>query len=393
MGIIVRRLEMNGDRMKKKRQNISVIILFLLLIFGTTAANLLTPAKEFSDRENRTLAQMPGLSPKSYFSGEFAKDYESYITDQFVWRDGWIGVKTAVERAAFKQESNDIYFARDGYLIEKHTGSFTSDTAERNISYLADFMSEAKKSFGEGHVKAIVVPNAVEMLKDKLPPFASPYDESSYLRKIAEALPEDVWFDSEAVLKEHTDEELYYKTDHHWKTLAAYYVYAAWADEIGLTPLSLSEYEIDTVTESFQGTIEAKVGGDVGFDSIQIFKPKDEAKYSLLYNRKETKTDLYDWDALKTKDKYTLFFGGNQPVVEGTIENGSSRRLLVIKDSYAHCFLPFTFHDFSEVDFVDLRYFNESLRDYMEEKDYTDVLFLYNASGFAEDPNVARLVQ
>lgn len=65
----------------------------------------------------------------------------------------------------------------------------------------------------------------------------------------------------------------------------------------------------------------------------------------------------------------------------------------MIKDSYAHCFLPFTFHDFSEVDFVDLRYFNESLRDYMEEKDYTDVLFLYNASGFAEDPNVARLVQ
>lgn len=379
--------------MKKKRQNRIVIALFLILIFGMTIANLLTPAKEFSDRENRTLAQMPGLSPESYFSGEFAKDYESYITDQFVWRDGWIGVKTAVERASFKQESNDIYFAEDGYLIEKHTGSFTGETAERNVSYLADFMREMEENYGKGHVKAIVAPNAVEILKDKLPPFASPYDESVYLEKIAEALPEGVWFDSEAVLKAHSGEELYYRTDHHWKTLAAYYVYEAWAKEIGLAPLSLSEYEIDTVTESFQGTIEAKVGGDVGYDSIQVFKPAKETEYVLVYNRKEKKTDLYDWDALETKDKYTLFFGGNQPVVEGTIENGSSRRLLVIKDSYAHCFLPFTFHDFSEVDFVDLRYFNESLRDYMEEKDYTDILFLYNASGFAEDPNVARLAQ
>lgn len=379
--------------MKSKRQNIVIISLFLLMVFGMTIASLLTPAKKFSDRENRTLAQMPELSVDSYFSGEFAKDYESYITDQFIFRDNWIGVKTAVERAAFKQESNDIYFAKDGYLIEKHTGSFTSDTAEKNISYLADFIAEMKETYGDGHVTAIVAPNAVEMLKDKLPPFASPYDESVYLKKIAEALPEGAWFDSEAVLQEHTGEELYYRTDHHWKTLAAYYVYEAWAKEIGLAPLSLSAYEVETVTEEFQGTIEAKVGGDVGYDSIQIFKPAEEYPYSLVYNRQETKTDLYNWEALETKDKYTLFFGGNQPVVEGTIENGSDRRLLVIKDSYAHCFLPFTFHDFSEVDFVDLRYFNESLRDYMEEKDYTDILFLYNASGFAEDPNVARLSQ
>lgn len=379
--------------MKSKRQNIVIIGLFLLLIFGMTAASLLAPTKEFSDRENRTLAQSPKFSAESYFSGEFAKDYESYITDQFIFRDEWIGIKTSVERASLKQESNDVYFAKDGYLIEKHTGSFTSDTAERNISYLADFMAEMKNQYGDGHVKAIVAPNAVEILEDKLPPFASPYDESAYLGKIAEALPEGTWLDSEAVLKEHAGEELYYKTDHHWKTLAAYYVYEAWAKGTGLTPLPLSEYEVETVTEEFQGTIEAKVGGDVGYDSIQIFKPEEDYPYSLLYNRQETKTDLYDWDALKTKDKYTLFFGGNQPVVEGTVENGSDRRLLVIKDSYAHCFLPFTFHDFSEVDFVDLRYFNESLREYMEKKDYTDILFLYNASGFAEDPTVARLAQ
>ena len=77
--------------------------------------------------------------------------------------------------------------------------------------------------------------------------------------------------------------------------------------------------------------------------------------------------------------------------MEADIQNENERRLLVIKDSYAHCFLPFTFHDFGEVDFVDLRYFNESLKELLESKEYTDILFLYNASGFAEDPSVAKL--
>ncbi len=193
------------------------------------------------------------------------------------------------------------------------------------------------------------------------------------------------------MLREHTDQQLYYRTDHHWTTKAAFYTYEAWAKAKGLAPFALEDYDIETVTDTFQGTVEAKVGGEVGYDSIQIFRPKEEIRYQLTYNRKEVKDDLYHWEALKTRDKYTLFFGGNQPVVEGTIENDSGRRLLVIKDSYAHCFLPFTFHDFSAVDFVDLRYFNERLSDFMEAKDYTDILFLYNASGFAEDPNVAKL--
>jgi hypothetical protein len=231
----------------------------------------------------------------------------------------------------------------------------------------------------------------VKILEDKLPAFASPYDEDVYLKKIKEALPDQVWFDSESVLKEHTEEQLYYRTDHHWTTTAAFYVYEAWAKTMGLTQRSLSDYEVKTVTDTFQGTIEAKVGGNTAYDSIQVFEPKEGVSVNLLYNRTEEKEDCYDWDSLETKDKYSFFFGGNQPLVETSTESNSERRLLVIKDSYANCFLPFAFSDFAEVDFVDLRYFNESLREYRENGDYTDILFLYNASGFAEDPNVARL--
>jgi len=380
-----------GVRMNKK-QNRVIIIWFLIMIFGITAANLMKPEREFSERENRVLEQKPDLAVRYFFSGAYSVDYEQYITDQFIQRDNWIGVRTVLERVQLRQEIKDIYFAGDGYLIEKHTGTFGTDTAERNISCLADFMKEYLPIYGEEHITAMVVPNAVKVLEEKLPPYASPYDEGIYLRQIEEALPNGTWVDTLEVLKEHSDEELYYRTDHHFKTLAAYYIYDEWGKMAGLKPLDLADFEVKTVSDEFLGTLESKVGGRFSGDSIQVFIPKEEYRYTLKYSNSEAvKHNLYEMSALETKDKYGIFFGGNHPFVEASIENGSMRKLLVIKDSYAHCFLPFAFLDFSEVDFVDLRYYNESLRGLMEKKEYTDVLFLYNAAGFAKDVNLGKL--
>ena len=375
-----------------KKQNLVIIILFLMAIYAITIATLCKSDREFSDQENRPLAEAPKLTVSGYFSGTFSKDYETYLADQFIWRDTWISLKTKIERAIQKQEINDIYFAKDGYFIEKHTASFSGKTKENNITYLAEFMEKCQQRYGAAHCKAIIVPNAVDILRDKLPLYASPYDESSYLAQIAEALPEGAWVDSESILNEHKEEALFYRTDHHWKTLAAYYVYEDWAKSIGLPSRSLNDYQVDTVTEDFLGTIASKVGVATQPDSIQIVTPKEEVPYTVRNNRQaETKDTLYHMEALDTKDKYALFFGGNQPIIEVTVNNQSDRKLLVIQDSYAHCFIPFTLQDFSTVDFIDLRYFNESLSAQMTSKQYTDVLFLYNVAGFAGDPNVARL--
>lgn len=381
-------------RRKRKKQNRVLILLFCILIFGFTIATFVAPKREFSERENVALAQRPQVSAEAVFSGQFSKDYESYLTDQFVMRDAWIGLKTAVERLTGKQDINDVYFAEDDYLIEKHTNVFTAQLAQQNIMHLANFTKQMEATYGEGHVSAMIVPNAVEVLEEKLPYLAAPYDESEYLAQVKNALSPTVWFDSEAVLKEHKDKKLYYRTDHHWTTEAAFLVYESWAKAFGLNPLTENDYVKETVTEDFKGTIEAKVGGDIKGEPITIWKEKDAAKYTITYgtgeNRRQSE-DLYERSYLEKRDKYAVYFGGNHPVAEVDVENDSERKLLVIKDSYAHCFLPFTFHDFSEVDFVDIRYFNESLKAYMEKNEYTDVLFLYNASGFASDASLAKL--
>ncbi|MDO5345182.1 MAG: DHHW family protein [Lachnospiraceae bacterium] len=376
-----------------RKQSWNIVTIFLLLIFGFTAASLLKPDTEFSENENRSLAQKPALSWDSLLSGAFSQEYEEYLTDQFLLRDQWIGLKTKAERLTFRQEINDVYFAADDYLIEKHTGTFETDRAKANITFLASFFEKMKKTYDTGHLTAMVVPNAVDILRDKLPPFASPYDEEQYLDQIEAALPREVWFDASSVLRQHKEEPVYYRTDHHWKTLGAFYVFEQWAEEKNLGQISEEDFRIETVTDSFEGTIASKVGTEVVPDTIELYRPREEVPYLLTYNQSDDiRSSVYQERALDTKDKYAVYYGGNYGLVEASMQSDTGRRLLVIKDSYAHCFVPFAMQLFDEVDMLDLRYFNQSLSEYMEKGNYTDILFLYNASGFAEDTSLAKLL-
>ena len=417
-------------QMMSKRQAGGVIITFLVLIFGFSLATLILPEKTFSERENRTLSVTPEVTIESVLDGSFEEDYEDSLTDQFVGRDLWITVKTAVSRLSGQADIHDVYFASDDYLIEKHTGVFDTQTASQNISYLSSFISDLSQTYDSSHLSVMIVPNAVAVLKDKLPAFADPDDETVYLRQIRDSLPEGVWFDAYSVLASHADEEIYYKTDHHWTTYAAFLTYQAWAQKMGLVVPQAGDCMIDTLTTAFEGTIAAKVGTSGVYDTIEYYRPKSLGSYQLVYNQgAETRYDIIDQEELTTRDKYGAFFGGNFGLIESTREevtieglqntqaqdeNSSvlaglrldealaqqvdentaadgKRRLLVIKDSYAHCMAPFLMAAYDEVSFVDLRYFNQSLSEYMQEKQFTDVLVLCNAAGFAEETAMARL--
>lgn len=375
-----------------KKQSWNIITLFLLMIFGLTAATMLKPDTDFSEKENRALASMPELRFDSLFSGEFTADYETYLTDQFVFRDGWIGLKTMVERLSFRQETKDIYFAKDDYLLEKHTGTFETPQAESNIAYLTAFFEKMSEKYDADHLSVMVVPTAVEILDEKLPIFASPYDQEQYLNKIAAGLPEGVWFDTRELLEQHQNEEIYYRTDHHWETLAAFYTFEQWAKEKNLGQINAQDYEITTIADDFEGTIASKVGTKVVPDTIEIYQHKEQVPYHLTYNQTDDyRSTVYQEHVLDSKDKYSYFYGGNYGLVEAEMEQKTGRKLLVIKDSYAHCFVPFTYQLFDEVDMLDLRYFNQKLSEFIEAGEYTDILFLQNISGFAGDTSLVKL--
>lgn len=230
----------------------------------------------------------------------------------------------------------------------------------------------------------------MDILQDKLPPFASAGQGMDYLEQACKALPQGTWFDAASILLAHKEEEMYYRTDHHWKTLAAFYVHQAWAWERGYGFQTLEDYEIQTVTDSFQGTIQSKLGIQTAGDTIELFLPRKEISYVVEKND-STEESLYDYGALDTKDQYAVFFGGNAPFLRIRTEADQKRRILVIKDSYANCFLPFMLGEFQEIDVLDLRYTNESLEERIQEGGYTDILILYHVSGFAEDMSIVKI--
>jgi len=374
----------------------NLILMFCLLIFGLTAANILRPQTGKSETENRTLMQRPALTWSSLISGEFAGDYEEYLSDQFVLRDRWIALKTGFERLTGRTEIHDVYFADDDYLIESHDGVFTDAQATGNITTLSAFFEKLTGEMGYSaeHLTAMVVPNAVDILRDKLPAFADPYDEEDYLAQIADALPEGVYYDAALVLRAHTDDQLYYRTDHHWTTQAAFCVFSDWIGAKGYGTVDPDLYTTKTVTRSFQGTVASQLGISGRADTIERIDFLRDDPYVLTYNRSDdVRHTVYQEQCLDTKDKYAYFYGGNYGLIqEKSSAVHSYRSLLVIKDSYAHCFVPFTYDYFDRVDMVDPRYYNASLAELIEENGYTDVLFLFNASGFAEETSIARLL-
>jgi len=380
------------DSKKKRWQSCITVIVFCFLIFGFTVATIRKTSSEFSEIENRVLAQKPDIKLEAILDGEFEADYEEYLNDQFVWRNQWISLKTFVERLLLKRETKDIYFAKDGYLIEKHSDSFKTQVAKRNMIALAEFVKQYEEKIGIEHISVLIVPNAVDILQDKLPPFADLGGGGDYLRQMEEELPREVWFDLTSVLCEHTDKELYYRTDHHWKTLAAFYAYQAWTKRQGYFMPALTDYEIQTVAYNFEGTVQSKLGIQTKEDTIELFIPKTEFSYNVYKESTgEIKNSLYDYTALYTKDKYAVYFGGNESFLKISTEAENGSKILVIKDSYANCFIPFMLGEFQTIDVVDLRYTNQKLSELVEEGDYTDLMILYNVSGFAEDMSIIKL--
>ena len=370
-----------------KKYSIFITVLFCLFLFGFGIALLVLPDREFSEQENRYLTQFKAPTLDSVFgeNGQFMADFEKYVNDQFPLRDQWIQLKAWSARLLGKQENNKVYFGTDGQTLFAQFNALPDEALAERVDYVNQLADNVIVP-----VYFSLIPDKTYVWADRLPDGAPRVDDGSTLDR-AQALCSEwvTWIDLKNVLQ---GDDVFYRTDHHWTTEAAYYVYAAWAEEKGLSPLALSDYKKKTLTDGFFGTVDAKVGGRNRSDTIHVYIPKKKEKYQVNYVAKnETADDIYQYDYLKIRDKYSVYFGGNQSLVEVKTDSKSKRKLLVVQDSYAHCFIPFTLHDFKEVDFVDLRYYSESLKEYMEKGDYTDVLFLYNAAGFAEDNSLIKL--
>lgn len=367
----------------------TILLIFLVLLGGIALINLLTPEKTFSENENRYLKKRPEFSLEALFHGNFTADFDEYIIDQFALRDRWVGIKALSELALQKHASGGVYFAADDYLIEMFDTVDETQYA-KNLEAVAEFSRRAEEGLGL-RTRVILAPTASRILSDKLPFRAPEISQQALLVQAATAIPG--LLDVSEALARHKDEFIYYRTDHHWTSLGAFYAYRDWREAEGGTVPSLDGFDQEILSDRFFGTTYSKASlYSTSPDTITAFLPRGIGPYSVEYVTLNRVTDtLYDRSYLDKKDKYAAFLSGNQPVIHITTSNPNGKRLLLIKDSYANAFVQFALADFSEIHILDLRYYKLSPYAYAEENGITDLLILYNLKGFSEDTNLYYL--
>lgn len=338
--------------------------------------------------ENRVLEKKPSFSINEVFSGRFTSKYEKYITDNFPFRDFFVKSKSIADVSLLKKDNKGIYMGKDGYLIEefKEPDMKIIDT---NIEAINGFIKRNPNI----PIYLMVAPNSVNIKEDKLPSFASSYDQKKvidYINSRVKAIPVDVY----RPLEEHKDEYVYYRTDHHWTTKGAYLAYREFCKSKGIVPMEPHDFDIKIVSDNFYGTFYSKFPlSFIKPDYIEAYYPKRKLLYKVDYiDTKRTKTDIYEKEYLLKKDKYSFFLDGNHSLLSIKAGDGMGKKLLVIKDSYAHCLAPFLLNHYGEVHMIDLRYYDSSVDEYIKENGIDEVLILYNTSFFSKDKSIKNLI-
>lgn len=382
----------SGNRTAAGRNRQQQGQLLSLLLVGAVVLclvlSLVIPDRAFSESENRKLAQVPEFSGSALADGSWFSALGSYMADQFPGRDGWITINLWMNRLLGQKESSGVYLCDDGYLMQA-PGDPNEASLARNL--------EAINTFGTEHtdlnITMTVVPNAVTILSDKLPANAPVRDQAADLAGIESALSGVTFVDVTDSLMRHNSEYLFYRTDHHWTSLGAYYAFTAVADAMDIDAPSLDDYTVYPVSTTFEGTLSSRSGSHSARDQVDIYVPAADVDYYVTYTDSQTHiSSMYSRAALDQKDHYTVFFGGNFSRLDIITTADTDRNLLLFKDSYANCFVQFLYPYFDRIIMVDPRYYYDNVENLVTSQGITDVLLLYNADTFLSDSSLADVL-
>ena len=376
----------NNEQKKAKVFAIAVmLIMTVLLLFS-----VLKKQTDFSELENRTLAKFEAPTFTTIANGDFMESFSKYITDQFAFRNFFVGVKANSERLLGKKGNKGIHFGYDGYLIQRTQG-YNQQEIDENLNAI-----KAMAQTQRFNLSLAVVPSAFEIMQDKLP--FNAYD------RIYHNIKDSVAAGLEGVnvniintvdpLTAANNEYIYYKTDHHQTALGSYYTYREIASALGITPYEYSDFEVTTLSDNFYGTCYSKapIIGQVGDEIAKFTLKEDSPTFTVECPGDDYSLEgLYDEAKLDTKDKYAVYLGGNHPltVVKSTANTGNN--LAIFKDSYAHSITPFLANHYDSIHLIDLRYYTEDMVGYMLQNNIKDVLFLYSDASFLSGSNLTKL--
>ncbi|MEE1242729.1 DHHW family protein [Frisingicoccus sp.] len=444
---------------KYKIAAFSVCVMLIALI------GLMFPLRpKESKLEKRVLTRFPSFSVESFLNGEFFNGVSTWYADTFPFREQLLAgntkfrslygiqnnqiygsmektdnipkerikltdillpstkmrmedldneIKAAIETQRAADAANGGAKRREITKVPEQVGTvyvsgdtafslygFTENAAN---AYIDAISALANKVEDDVHIYDIVVPISSGIyLDEKLQKELGCSDQQEAIQYIYENMDEKVkTVDAFSILKKHSDEYLYYRTDHHWTPLGAYYTYVQLMRSMGKTPTSLAEYQTMTF-DNFIGTLYSASNQAPALaehpDTITAYIPMatndmtftdtngDTMDYKIIY-------DVSEWN---NSSKYNCFIGGDQPysVIDNPLlSDGSS--CVVIKESFGNCFVPFLVDHYDKVYVVDYRYYPEGLTALIQDKNIDDVIFINNIAAATTSSlvnNIAEII-
>ncbi len=353
-----------------------IVLSVLTLLF------FVLPDNDFSAAENRMLSKAPEFSLKKLASGEYTEKACDYISDQFPFRDFFIGVKAYAELVAGRHENNGVLYGKGGILIP-HTEQSGSRLSE-NIGIIDEFSRNT-----DVEVTVAAVPRTIDVFSEYLP-LSYPYEKDKEIWHELEKKMGDSNLNYVELYDTLCESNAYYRTDHHYTSRGAYLVYELLGKELQYTPKAEDKFRKETVTEDFCGTAMRTSGFYLAKrDFIDLFRYDNDTRYTVTADKKEI--GLYDLTKLDTADKYAVFLGGNHARVDITDGTKERERLLIIRDSFADSIAPFLAIHY-DLTLIDLRYFKNSVAQIVKNEGITRVLVLESISELSTAKNISYLL-
>ena len=375
------------------KSKLPLVVTFCLLLAAVPGLLLLLPQKDFSEKEKRYLQSPPVFTADQVLQGEFMEDAEKYLADHFPGREGLVGLWNYFSLYTGRNGQNGVYLGKNNWLFPTPVESDPKDF-EKNLAAIRDFSEKADRP-----VALLAVPSAGSVYPALLPDLHADYPDQTLLSQAQDFLsPYVEWLSISSSLESHTEEGVFYRTDHHWTSLGAYLAYTAFMEAKGRTPLPASAFEKERYN-GFYGTSYSKSGlWGVPPDTIEVWKNPALRVQVTVYDENKSQPVESDnpffTEHLDEQDKYSVFLDGNHSLVR--IENPTAEggRLLLVKDSFAHCLAPFLAAHYSRIDMIDLRYFKgQSVEAYMAEHNFDQILLVYGLDSLATDKSLRWLAR
>ena len=367
--------------------------IFMTVWIVIIVVNFIWPKQTFSQEENRMLATIPRFSFESFVNGDYLNGVNDYINDHFAFRNIYLKLNSWWEVSVMgKKENNGVYIGKDGYLFEKFEyGEEEKEKVKNNASAISNFAETMQEI--DIPTYFVLVPNSIYINSDKLPENVEVPNQEDIINTVYSNIKNTKNINVTSALKEENKTKpLYFRTDHHMNSDGAYVVYREFCNTVNIQPVQIENFNKITVTNDFLGTFDSKAQLiNQTPDEIFVYENEINTNIEEAVYDKETTKSIFNEEFLTGKDKYSYFLNGNnsKAIIKTKVDN--NKKLLVIKDSYAHIMSQFLCENYSEVHFLDPRYTNFDYKEYVQENGITDVLFLYNVSNFATDTNLTKI--